>query len=193
MPTINLPIFPLPIFLLPQGITRLRIFEARYLKMVSLAMKNNGFVILPKAKTPKSVDLMTGSWVEIIDFDQSDNGLLLIDVRCKCLVDINKMQQDKDQLHHGEVSSREHWPDISVDATSERMATSLKQVFINNSELDVLYADKYFQQASWIVARWLELLPVKLEEKSAFIAPDSFYRAMQFIQGIILSEENKQN
>jgi Lon protease-like protein len=171
----------------------LRIFEARYLKMVSLAMKNNGFVILPNNKTPNSDGLMIGSWVEIIDFDQSDDGLLLIDVHCKCLVDINTMQQDKDKLHHGEVSSREHWPDISVDAISEKMATSLKQVFINNSELDVLYVDKYFQQARWIVARWLELLPVKLEEKSAFIEQDSFYRAMQFIQGIILSEENNQN
>lgn len=191
MPTINLPIFPLPVFLLPQGITRLRIFETRYLKMVSLAMKNNGFVILPNAKADKPN--VTGSWVEIINFDQSEDGLLLIDVCCKSLVDISAMQQDKDQLHHGEVSSREHWPEISVDENSEKIATSLKQVFSNSRELNDLYTDKYFQQANWVVARWLELLPIKLVEKSAFIEQGSFQYAKQFIQGIILAEENSQN
>ncbi len=35
MATVNLPIFPLPVFLLPKGVTRLRIFEERYLKMVA--------------------------------------------------------------------------------------------------------------------------------------------------------------
>jgi hypothetical protein len=44
-----------------------------------------------------------------------------------------------------------------------------------------------------VVARWLELLPIKLEEKSAFIEQGSFQHAIQFIQGIILAEENIQN
>ena len=66
MPTINLPIFPLSIFLLPEGVTRLRIFEARYLKMVSMAMKNNGFVVLPIANEEQVEDELTGSWVEIL-------------------------------------------------------------------------------------------------------------------------------
>ena len=36
---IELPLFPLSIFLLPGGITRLRIFEPRYLKMVAIASR----------------------------------------------------------------------------------------------------------------------------------------------------------
>jgi Lon protease-like protein len=193
MKIINLPVFPLSIFLLPQGVTRLRIFEARYLKMVSLAMKNNGFVLLPNVKAYKPNAVATGSWVEIINFDQGDDGLLLIDVRCKCLVDISVMKQDKEQLHHADVSRREHWPELSVDENSEKMATSLKQVFSDNSELELLYVDKYFQQANWVIARWLELIPVELDEKLAFTEQDSFQHAMQFIQSIILAEESSQN
>jgi len=42
--TVTLPIFPLPVFLLPGGVTKLRIFEPRYLKMVSTASSGQGFV-----------------------------------------------------------------------------------------------------------------------------------------------------
>ena len=190
MTTFNLPIFPLSIFLLPQGITRLRIFEARYLKMVSLAMKNNGFVILPNASASTSELKTIGSWVEIIDFDQSENGLLLIDVRCKCLVDVSALQQDENQLHHAQVNRRAHWSETRVNETNDKIASSLKQVFSHNTELDNLYVDKNFQLANWVVARWLELLPVKLDEKNAFIEQDSFHHAMQFVEAIILAEES---
>ena len=39
-------IFPLPVFILPEGATKLRIFEQRYLDMVKEAAKDNtGFVV----------------------------------------------------------------------------------------------------------------------------------------------------
>ena len=156
-------------------------------------MKNNGFVILPYSEKNKSHHSTVGSWVEIIDFDQSEDGLLLIDVRCKCLVDVSEMEQDQSQLHHAQTSCRAHWSETKLTTTSKKMATSLKQLFSNNVELDALYVDKNFQQASWVVARWLELLPVKLDEKRAFTAHDSFHHAMQFVEGIILAKESGDN
>ena len=131
MPTINLPIFPLPIFILPQGITRLRIFEARYLKMVSLAMKNQGFVILSNDKDDKSNASHVGSWVEIINFEQSDDGILLIDVHCKCLVDIQSISQDSMKLHHGDVAPIAHWSEVNLDETTSDLSTSLSLSLIH--------------------------------------------------------------
>jgi Lon protease-like protein len=188
MPTINLPIFPLSIFLLPDGVTRLRIFEARYLKMVSMAMKNNGFVVLPIANEEQVEDKLTGSWVEIINFDQSDDGLLLIDVRCKELVEVKDMSQDKDNLHHANVSPKSHWPEVSVDESTNKFSRSLNKLFIENTELSALYKDKHLEQASWVVARWLELLPVNIDEKRLFVESGSFDAAKEFLQGIILAE-----
>ncbi|TWX69962.1 LON peptidase substrate-binding domain-containing protein [Colwellia sp. C1TZA3] len=188
MPTINLPIFPLPIFLLPQGVTRLRIFEARYLKMVSLAMKRQGFVIFSHDRDEKSTPMSIGSWVEIINFDQGEDGILLIDVRCKCLVDINAITQDTDKLHHGDVAAKTHWPDISLDQTTDKLAKSLSKVFIENAELNALYPKQHFDKGDWVVARWLELIPVKLAEKSLFVDKDSFSQAKELLQRIILSE-----
>jgi len=189
MLTINLPIFPLPIFLLPGGVTQLRIFEARYLRMVSVAMKNNGFVILPYDQDEDIIAVQTGSWVEIINFDQSDDGLLLIDVRCKDLVDINTLTQDKDKLHHADVCVKAHWSDIALDESTDKLTKSLNKLFDENTELSHLYPVKELAQGNWVVARWLELLPVELDEKRLFFEPDSFNQAKQLVQSIILPEE----
>lgn len=189
MLTTNLPIFPLPIFLLPQGVTQLRIFEARYLKMVSVAMKNNGFVIFPYDQAEEHHEVQTGSWVEIINFDQSEDGLLLIDVRCKGLVDIKTLSQDKDKLYYADVFTKAHWPDIGLDKTTNKLAKSLNKLFSENLELSNLYPLKDLEQSSWVIARWLELLPVKLDEKRLFFTPDSLGQAKQLVQSIILPEE----
>ncbi|MBA6390992.1 LON peptidase substrate-binding domain-containing protein [Colwellia sp. BRX10-3] len=191
MPINNLPIFPLPIFLLPQGVTRLRIFEARYLKMVSLAMKNRGFVVFSHDKDEKVNPMAVGSWVEIINFDQGEDGILLIDVRCKCLVDIKAITQDSDKLHHGDVTSKNHWPEVSLDKATDKLAKSLRKLFNENNELSSLYPKQYLEQGDWVVARWLELLPVKLAEKTLFVNENSFSQAKQLLQRIILSDEQK--
>lgn len=84
----TLPIFPLPVFLLPNGITRLRIFEPRYLKLVKIASTEQGFIILLQSEKPETTDITWGSWVEIINFDSGEDGVLEIDVKCKSLVKI---------------------------------------------------------------------------------------------------------
>ena len=76
MNTLNLPIFPLPVFLLPNGITRLRIFEPKYLKMIKIATKGQGFVITPNYKETNSSDVIWGSQVEVINFDQGESILM---------------------------------------------------------------------------------------------------------------------
>lgn len=189
MPTINLPIFPLPIFILPQGITRLRIFEARYLKMVSLAMKNQGFVILSNDKDDKSSAPHVGSWVEIINFEQSYDGILLIDVHCKCLVDIQSISQDSMKLHHGDVAPIAHWSEVNLDETTSDLSTSLSKLFSENNELNDLYQKQCFTSGDWVVARWIELIPLKLSEKKIFVAQDSYSQAKQLLQRIILADE----
>lgn len=191
MSTFNLPIFPLPIFLLPQGVTRLRIFEARYLKLVSLAIKNQGFVIFTHDKREKVNTLNVGSWVEVINFDQGEDGILMIDVRCKCLVDITSFTQDEDKLHHGDVNVKNHWPDTCLDKTTDELSESLSKLFTDNTQLNDLYPKQKFSHGDWVVARWIELIPLKLTEKILFVSPDSFSQAKQLLQNIILTGEKK--
>jgi Lon protease-like protein len=187
---VTLPIFPLPVFLLPDGVTKLRIFEPRYLKMVSLASSGQGFVIWLNDSSINTDDedsiRQWGSWVDIINFDKGDDGVLEIDVKCKCLVSIYSIVHDKDNLHFGDVSHIEHWSEVHVDKVNGELSTSLATVFSENKGLNDLYPKKTLNDSHWVLARWLEILPIELNVKNAFVVSYSFKEAKNFVESIIL-------
>jgi len=181
---IELPLFPLNIFLLPDGITRLRIFEPRYLKMVAIA--TNGFIITKAQNKGK----LWGSWVEIINFDQGEDGVLEIDVRCKSLVNIT-MQNDNEAKHVIEgvkfVMANEisHWSQKKAKTDLGKLACSLSSLFESHELLKNLYSEKATNNPYWVVARWLELLPIPFEVKNSFVYSSSYVEAKKLINSII--------
>jgi len=184
----NIPIFPLPVYLLPGGITQLRIFEQRYLNMVKNANNTRGFVIayaLGQGKISK-----WGSWVEIIDFDADEQGLLNIIVKCKSLVTISATAKQQDELLYGTATPMEHWGSYTDREECAFLQQQLEWLFDEYPELKQLYPTCYFERADWVCARWLELLPVKFEDKSFFARKDSFYTAVAFLN-VILGGEKK--
>ncbi len=186
-----LPVFPLPIFILPGGVSRLRIFEPRYLKMVAEADKTGGFVIACfNADLPFNV-AEWGTKVEIIDFDQDKEGLLLIDVRADYLVNLSDFHRRQDKLLLARSTRRNHWsaPPAILDHKQQPLGIALKQLFDNHPELSEKYAEPRFEQLQWVCARFLELLPLSLEEKEQFISPDTLPQLEKFLQLLILGEE----
>jgi len=176
-----LPMFPLSVFLLPGGITRLRIFEARYLRMVGLA--SDGFVIVPKIENKQ--DLHWGSWVEIINFDQGNDGVLEIDVRCKSLVKITVVNVADDQLTFVDTEDMTHWSQKQASTDLGKLTGSLLSLIDNNALLQDLYVDKAMANPYWVIARWLELLPIPLDIKHQFISPRSYQEAKKLVNSII--------
>jgi Lon protease-like protein len=186
----NIPIFPLPIFILPGGVSRIRVFEPRYLKMVAIAMKNQGFAVLPYSKV-LTIDVSNiASHVDIINFNQEDDGTLIIDVKCKSLVNIGSMTTDTDGLRHADIVQREHWqnefPYTNLDITSDIYQTIHKQY----DHLQELYQSPDYQNDIWIVSRWIELLPIDLEVKVAFFESDTFPAACQLLDEILLKKKS---
>jgi hypothetical protein len=182
----KIPLFPLPVFLLPDGITRLRIFEQRYLKMVRIASKENGFAILLHDASENLPDVRWASWVDIINFAQGSDGTLIIDVKCKSLVAVNTIEVDSDNLSHADVNSISHWPVTEHDNVTAALSLSLTKVFKQNKELGELYQGNINHDANWVIARWLELLPVELCIKDNLTLGSSFEQAKQLIQSIIM-------
>ena len=81
----NIPIFPLKSIVLPGGLFPLRIFERRYIDMITECMKTDkGFCIaLTKTEEPNLyvTDIYEyGSFVKITDWGQLDDGLSLIHI-----------------------------------------------------------------------------------------------------------------
>ena len=80
-----IPLFPLSTVLYPDGLLPLRIFEPRYLDMISEALRNQSvFGIVPirsgreVGETPDFFDV--GTIAHIDSWDQGDDGLLHIQV-----------------------------------------------------------------------------------------------------------------
>lgn len=194
----TLPLFPLPLFLLPDGVTRLRIFEPRYLKMVTIAAQNNGFAIMLNTGSQIELDTTTeeeteaklASWVEIINFDQDESGVLLIDVQCKGLLEVLNINVDKDNLKFGVVKQKHHWLESYDDEVTKKLTSTLKRVFEQDDELNTLYQNKFVNNANWVLARWLELLPLTLDTKRHFSEVNSFEQAKRFVASVVFDQKN---
>lgn len=186
----RLPLFPLGIFLLPSGITRLKVFEPRYLRLVRIAMKEHGFVIFPHTLDANNLqsnntELLWGSWVDIINFDQGDDGVLEIDVQCKFLVRISTLAREADALHFADAQVINHWSERVSSQKNATLSRSLMRLFENNKILNEIYADKQTNDRYWVIARWLELLPVNLTIKYQFVLDNNFAQAEGFVASII--------
>ena len=181
----QLPVFPLPVFLLPEGVTRLRIFEPRYKKLVSIATRESGFALTVYKPDAEFEVSQWAAWVDIIDFFD-DGGMLHIDVRTKSLVKMSGLNYDEDNLRFAHCEPISHWPQMPANDYHTALADKLEEIFSLNSDIKNLYTQPQFDNPNWVCARYLELLPLSMEQKEVFVDPYSFDKAQNFLHTIML-------
>ncbi|WP_105169587.1 LON peptidase substrate-binding domain-containing protein [Pseudoalteromonas sp. T1lg23B] len=187
-------IFPLPIFLLPGGYTRLRIFEPRYLSMVGEALKNaHGFVLCEYVEQAVLNVPQEGVLVDIIDFSQDEGGQLLIDVYAKHRVALSAPYQDEQQLRYADVTVIEErvWNscDLKANHFVSEMSEMLADLFAQHPHLDQLYREKHFHDPLWVASRWLELLPINISEKHKLRSNGNFEQVINFLHTVLYQTE----
>ena len=101
-------LFPLNTVLFPGGKLALQIFEPRYLDMIKACMKQEqGFVVVLIKEGREAGDPATfhevGTYAEIIDWGQLDNGLLTITVEGRQRVKVISSSVQADGLQVGEL------------------------------------------------------------------------------------------
>ncbi|MFC3033808.1 LON peptidase substrate-binding domain-containing protein [Pseudoalteromonas fenneropenaei] len=190
-------VFPLPLLVLPGGVTRLRIFEPRYLSMVKQVMKNQlGFVLCQYAEERAHQVPEFAGYVKIIDFNQDKAGQLLIDVYCEHWVQIEEVWVDSENVRHGRIKRANDalWPETSQahdnDSTAaqlEQLSLALQQVFAANPELANLYPQPQFNDSRWLISRWLELVPLSANQKSALLSLPYFEQVVDFLHTLFKS------
>ncbi|MCE9679476.1 hypothetical protein LZP69_09915 [Shewanella sp. AS1] len=222
---LELAVFPLPLFILPGGIQRLRIFEPRYLAMVAEAMvaeakvaeamiaeeratepeivspktniskvkrsKDNsskGFVIARYDKEhPYDVPIW-GTRVQVIDFHNGDDGILVIDVKGTGLVDLSEFRYRTDRLLLAKAQPRAHWPASPCFDGGGELGERLTQFIEKHPLLAEHYSQREFNDMSWICGRFLELLPLSLNDKEKFVTPTMLEPLKVFLHTFILGE-----
>lgn len=182
-------LFPLATVIFPGGIMPLRIFEPRYLDMVSMCMKGAmGFGICaarPAAsKHEFSAPRAVGTLVEIVDFDRLDDGTLGITVEGKRRFEVQSTRQTDNGLWWGRVS----FIDEGADSACPIEFAPLKDVaaaLIEEVGLPYAQHGTAYDSASWLSARLTELLPFDAATKHDLLATNDPLERLRRIRPMV--------
>lgn len=165
----RIPLFPLSTVLFPGGLLPLRIFEPRYLDMVSETMRGGtpfGVVAIASgSEVGQPPDIYgLGTSARIVSFDQGDDGLLHIVAEGVHAFRVTGHDVAKNQLLMGEVDYEPPVDSAPLPARYTYLAELLKEIFENNRE-HVLHETWRLDDAMWIAYRLAEVLPLDVTDR----------------------------
>jgi Lon protease-like protein len=193
MSDITIPLFPLHAVLFPGGTLPLRIFEPRYLDMVSDCMKQGkGFgvcLIKDGSEVGKAADTYeTGTLSDISYFNQQPDGLLGITAQGRQRFKILSTEVLANQLTIAEVELIENeQPCPLPEQFSE--AAGVLQSLLEQLGYPFLKMEKHYDDASWVGSRLAELLPIRLEQKQYFLQLDDPIQRMERLAALLKEME----
>ncbi len=169
MDRLHIPLFPLHTVLFPGGPIALRIFEPRYLDMVSRCLKEeSGFgVILIREGSEVGTGAMTfevGTLGHIRYWNKRNDGLLGITVLGEQRFRVSSTEEKSDGLMVAEAELIANEQDAALPARHRGMAELLQGIM---EQLDHPYINlqKDYGSASWVGSRLAELLPIGSAQK----------------------------
>ena len=160
----RLPLFPLSSVVLPGGLFALRLFEARYLDLVSECLRNDsGFGICliregGEAGEP-ALPFGTGTEVRIVDWDRQPDGLLGITVQGQHKVRVHDLWTEANQLVVAHVVALPPEPAEPVPPECRGLVEVLAEL-LRQLESVIEYPDPQWDDAAWVGGRLTELLPL---------------------------------
>ena len=172
MSTTQLPLFPLNTVLFPGGPLPLRVFEPRYLDMVSSCLREEtgfGVVLIRDGAEVGAADTFdVGTVAEIVDWYQGSDGLLGVTAEGKHRFRLVSTERQSDGLYIGSVRPIEAEPEIPVPDEYQFLTRLLKDVL---DELGSHYQSipKSYGDSAWVGYRLTEILPLPLKMKQSVL------------------------
>lgn len=172
-----LPLFPLHTVLLPGAALGLRLFERRYLDMVSDCGRNGrGFGIClildgdeaGTAATPAAF----GTEAVIEDFGTGSDGLLTLQVRGARRFHVTRTRVRDNGLVMGDVEWREADIDDPLRPEHSLLATLLQHFLEKVGGEHSKVSNARFDDASWVSWRLAEFMPIGDEQRLALLQLD---------------------
>ena len=177
----ELPLFPLRTVLFPEGLLELKIFEARYLDLMSRSLREQtpfGIVALRSGSEARSAGgdetvrlYDVGTLAELIDVDSAEAGILLVRCRGGERFKVGAARQERDGLW---VASTEP---VAPDADREPGPAHADAVHALAEAIAALAAQgakpclepHRLDSAGWVANRWCEILPLPLEVRQRLL------------------------
>jgi uncharacterized protein len=183
--TLRLPLFPLNTVLFPGGWLPLRIFEARYLDMVSRVMREGGsfgvcLIAAGGEVGEPAVPCLVGTEACIETWDMAQPGLLHLGVRGGRRFAVVDHEVEADGLLSGTVRWLEDPGSMAVPAAQAELIPLLQRIVADHPE--ALPGPHHFDDAAWVGARFAELLPIPLDAKQALLELTDWESRLEIIQ-----------
>jgi Lon protease-like protein len=166
----GVPLFPLNTVLFPGGPLPLRIFEPRYLAMVSRCLRDDGefgvVLITGGGEVGQATTASSGTLARIVDWYQGPDGLLGVTARGTRRFRLDRVGRQADGLYLGDVTLLPDEPPLPLPAEFAPLATLLDSIM---DELATLYdgLERHPDDATWVGQRLAEILPLPPAEKQA--------------------------
>ena len=174
-----LPLFPLRSVLFPDGLLRLKVFEARYLDLVSACLREGkpfGEVALRSgagggAAAGAAECEREGTPAEPVSVDSAQPGILQVSCRGTQRFEVISTAQQADGLWVAQALSIADDDDTAPTAelieTVRGLAGAMKALRAQGAEP---FVEPYrFERAGWVANRWCEILPISLAAKQKLL------------------------
>lgn len=184
----QVPLFPLNTVLFPGGPLPLRIFEPRYLAMVSDCVKNDrpfGVLLIREGnETGPASTHEIGTLAHITDWYQGSDGLLGVTAVGDRKFRVISSRREASGLNVGTVEILPDEPSIPLPDKYHAMPHILGGVL---DDLGRLYEslERRMDDASWVTSRFVEILPIDLEQKQQCLESSDPVERLQIVQDLL--------
>lgn len=182
----EIPLFPLGTVLFPGGPLPLRIFETRYIDLVSRCLRDgSGFgVVLIREGAEAGGPALTfdvGTYARIVDFSRQDDGLLGIRAQGERRFRILERRRARDGLNVADVEWLPEGPVVPLPAEFADLAPALEAVL---EQVGEPYAslERRLDDAAWVAGRLAEIVPIPPGHKQHCLELDDPVERLRFLR-----------
>ncbi len=192
--TMRVPLFPLNTVMFPGGVLPLRIFEPRYLDMVSQCLRDEMLIgVIQIRGDGKEVGQAAETYdvgtLSIISYwNRRPDGLLGITLRGTQRFQVLSHEVQHDQLIMAEVEPLLESTPVAMNDKYQAMASLLRKII---AQLEPPYTTMptQYDDLEWISARLCELLPMPMEYKQELLEYDDIIDRIEQLYSLIKQTE----
>ena len=185
-------LFPLSVNVLPGAYLPLQIFEPRYIDMVSECLANSeGFciVLFKDDENEENKEYLPhhniATYVEIVDFNKLDNGLLGITVQGKYKIKIEDVWKQEDELLLGKIEKiNEEDDNLSNEPEYLDLWNMVKEI-TNHPEIKKLNLDLDLNSSISVCYILASILPLRPQEKQTILEFGNNRDKLDYLKALI--------
>ncbi len=192
IPTENVPIFPLSTALFPEGVLSLRVFETRYLDMVSSCLKQDvpfgvcmiadGYEVGGAARC-----YQIGTLAKIVNWEQSKGEVLQVEVLGCQRFKILDSKVSKQNLITATIKIMDEKPVVAVPNELFKLKGML-EIALNKQAVDISADAEQLNNANWVGCRLTEVLPMEGVIRQRLLEIDDPVERLHVILGLFTNK-----